>query len=121
MELEQGQAAFPDGAQDKVSGRIYENSCAHDEGGHLAGNFGRLLEREVTRAFLIEVEAQSVRARGDRGFRVGEIGNAADFYLCAHGQFLVFGPWDSRNLTLFHFETRRRSFNVAQNAADHLF
>lgn len=84
VELEHGQAAFPDGMQDKVRGSIHENSHAQDKRGQLPGDFRRRLKWNEARTFLVKVETQSVRARSDRDPRIGKIRNAADFYLCAH-------------------------------------
>ena len=57
--------------------------------------------RHVARAFFAKDKAQRIRARLDGGLRVGEVGDPANFYTCAHLRWpvalIVNGNWEIAN------------------------
>jgi hypothetical protein len=87
MKLEQAQAAFRDGPNNKIRRGIDKHADAHDSLRRFFENSGHGWNRHVSRAVVVKNKAQCVRSRLNGGLRVGGIRDSANFDLNAHLNF----------------------------------
>ena len=84
MKLEQVQAAGLDSGENRGFVGIHKQANAQDIGRQVAGELGGGGNGEVPGALVVEDEAEHVRAGGDGGLGVGQVGDSADFDFGAH-------------------------------------
>jgi len=91
VELEEVQPAGLDGGENEGFVGIDEQADAQNVGRQVASDLGGVGQGEVPGALVVEDEAEHVRAGGDGGLGVGEVGDSANFDFGAHVEILCTG------------------------------